>query len=162
VYAVEEQNGHLDLLVINKAPSTDLTEQINIAGFTPSGQAVVWQYGKAQDTAQSQTTDGQSSLANSTQALALTGSGFSYLFSQYSMPVLDLAPAASAGLPPGWSDDDVGGPAEAGSAADNAGTWTVSGGGTDIWNMSDQFNFAHESLAGDGSIVAQVTSLTNT
>jgi hypothetical protein len=92
-YAVREQNGHLDLLVINKNPSTDLTEQINIAGFTPSGQAVVWQYGKAQDTAQSQTTDGHSSLANSTQTLAVSGSSFSYLFPQYSMTVLDLAPA---------------------------------------------------------------------
>jgi hypothetical protein len=92
-YAVLEQNGHLDLLVINKNPSTDLTEQINIAGFTPSGQAVVWQYGKTQDTAQSQTTDGHSSLANWTQTLTVSGSSFNYFFPQYSMTVLDLAPA---------------------------------------------------------------------
>ena len=50
-----EANGHLDLLVINKNPDASLTEQFNLTGFTPSGQAQVWQYGEAQDYAQSQT-----------------------------------------------------------------------------------------------------------
>jgi hypothetical protein len=161
-YAVLEQNGHLGLLVVNKNASTDLTEQFNIAGFTPSGQATVWQYGKAQDTAQSQTTDGHSALANFTSTLTVSGSSFSYLFPQYSMTVLDLTPAASTGLPSGWSDADVGGPAKAGGASYSSGTWTVNGGGSDIWNASDHFNFASESLSGDGSIVARVSSLTNT
>src|SRR5207237_413180 len=34
-YAVREQNGHLDLLIINKNAGTDLTGQFNISGFTP-------------------------------------------------------------------------------------------------------------------------------
>ncbi len=38
--------------------------------------------------------------------------------------------------------------------------FTVSGGGTDIWNNDDQFRFAYKSLSGDGSITAKVESLT--
>jgi hypothetical protein len=158
-YAVKQQNGHLDLLIINKNVSTDLTGQFNINGFAPAAAATEWQYGKTQDTAQSQTTDGHASLATSTPTLSLDTGGFSFVVPAYSMTVLDLTPSS---LPAGWSDTDVGSPGKAGSASDNAGTWTVSGGGADIGGKSDQFNFAHESLAGDGSVVAEVTSLTNT
>jgi hypothetical protein len=98
-YAVKEANGHLDLLVINKNATTDLTGQFQISGFTPSGKAMFWQYGKAQDTAQSQSTDGHSALANFTLTLTLNGSAFSYTFSSYSMTVIDLAPA-TGGMSP--------------------------------------------------------------
>ena len=63
VYAVLEPNGHLDLLVINKSAAGALTGQFQFTGFSPPTLAQVWQYGEAQDTAQSQTTDGSSSLA---------------------------------------------------------------------------------------------------
>ena len=42
------------------------------------------------------------------------------------------------------------------------GSIQMSGGGTDIWNNSDQFRFAYKQLTGDGSIVAKVHSLANT
>ncbi len=93
VYAVHEAMGHLDLLVINKSAGSVLTGSFQITGFQPAGQAQVWQYGKAQDTAQSQTTDGHSALASFTSALSLTGSSFSYSFPAYSMTVLDLGTA---------------------------------------------------------------------
>ncbi len=64
VYAVQQQNGHLALLVINKSPAGDLTGQFGLTGFTPKHRAVVWQYGEAEDNAQSQTTDGRASLTN--------------------------------------------------------------------------------------------------
>ena len=89
-YAVLEPNGHLALMVINKSASGALTGQFQIAGFQPSGQANVWQYGQAQDTAQSQTADGHSALANFTASLSLNGASFSYSFPAYSMTVLDL------------------------------------------------------------------------
>ncbi len=38
--------------------------------------------------------------------------------------------------------------------------FTLSGGGTDIWNNDDQFRFVYKSLSGDGSITAKVESLT--
>jgi hypothetical protein len=40
-----------------------------------------------------------------------------------------------------------------------AGTITLSGDGTDIWNNSDQFTFAYKTLSGDGSITARVVSI---
>ena len=67
VYAVKESNGHLDLLVINTNPAASLTDQFNVTGFQPGSSAQVWQYGETQDTAQSQSTNGASALANSTR-----------------------------------------------------------------------------------------------
>jgi hypothetical protein len=95
-YAVKESNGHLDLLIINKSATTALTPLFKISGFQPSAQAQLWQYGEAQDTAQSQTTDGHSALANFTATLTLNGADFSYAFPAYSMTMIDLAPAAAA------------------------------------------------------------------
>jgi hypothetical protein len=90
----------------------------------------------------------------------------------------DLAHAASAAtataiadcwntaapLPAGWTAGDVGKPAKAGSTTYNAATktWTVRGGGADIFNNSDQFQFASKSVTGDKTVVARVTSLQNT
>jgi hypothetical protein len=92
-YAVLEANGHLELLVINKNPDADLNEQFTVQGFTPNDQAQVWQYGEAQDYAQSKTSDGSAALTNFTTTLALNGSSFNYTFPAYSMTVLDLTPA---------------------------------------------------------------------
>jgi hypothetical protein len=75
--------------------------------------------------------------------------------------LLPIAPSALAALPPGWSDADIGSPALAGSASFNNGLWTVTGGGSDIWNAADQFNLASTPFNGDGSITAQVISLQN-
>ena len=97
VYAVMESNGDLDLLVINTNPAAAITNQFDISGFQPDGQATVWQYGEAQDTAQKNSSSGTTALANSTTTLTLTGSDFSYTFPAYSMTVLDLA---LLGLPP--------------------------------------------------------------
>ena len=72
-----------------------LTGQFQLANFAPAAQANVWQYGEAQDTAQSQTTDGHSALANFTANLTVNGSTFSYSFPAYSMTVLDLGKASS-------------------------------------------------------------------
>jgi alpha-L-arabinofuranosidase len=93
-YAIKESNGHLDLLVINKSPSTTLTDQFNLTGFQPGGTAQVWQYGETQDTAQSHSATGASALSSSSANLNLSGDSFSYTFPAYSMTVLDLSPAA--------------------------------------------------------------------
>jgi beta-glucanase (GH16 family)/regulation of enolase protein 1 (concanavalin A-like superfamily) len=67
-------------------------------------------------------------------------------------------------LPAGWSDVDINAPGAAGSASFDlsTGTWTVSGGGADIWNAADQFHFARQTLIGNGSVVARVTAVANT
>ncbi len=78
--------------------------------------------------------------------------------------LLLLAPlsSAQAGLPPGWSDTDIGSPALAGSATATNGSWTVAGGGADIWDIADQCNFASQNFPADGSITALVTGVQNT
>ncbi len=100
-YGVMESNGHLDLLLINTNPAAALNEQFNLAGFQPSGQASFWQYGIAQDTAQSQSSNGSAALANLNTTLSLTGNSFAYTLPAYSMTVIDLTPAppALASLP---------------------------------------------------------------
>src|ERR1044072_2640894 len=72
-----------------------------------------------------------------------------------------LAKSAHASLPPGWSDVDIGSPGLAGSASFNAGLWTVTGGGSDIWGSADKFNFASTNFTGDGTMIVRVQSLQN-
>jgi hypothetical protein len=56
-----------------------------------------------------------------------------------------------------------GNPASVGSFVEGPiGTYTMTGSGADIWNQSDEFHYAYETLTGIGSIAAKVESLTNT
>jgi hypothetical protein len=50
----------------------------------------------------------------------------------------------------------------AGSQSLAGGSWTIQGGGTDIWSTSDQFHFVWQSLAADGGVSARVVSQSNT
>jgi N-acetylneuraminic acid mutarotase len=63
-----------------------------------------------------------------------------------------------------WTDLDIGSPAIPGGATVNAsnGAVTVHGGGADIWNQSDQFNFDYQTLTGNGTVITKVTAETNT
>ena len=97
VYAVKETNGHLDLMVINKNSTSSVADGFNITGFQPASQAQFWQYGQAEDTAQSHTSNGSASLTAFSGALSLTGSNFSYTFPAYSMTVIDLSPGMTTG-----------------------------------------------------------------
>ena len=93
-----ETDGDLALLVVNTNPAAAITDQISVAGFQPAGPAQIWQYGKTEDTAQSQSATGASALTSTSTNLALSGATFSYSFPAYSMTVLDLkqAPAIAA------------------------------------------------------------------
>jgi fibronectin type 3 domain-containing protein len=61
-----------------------------------------------------------------------------------------------------WADTDIGNPGLAGSASSSNGTFTVNGGGADIWGTSDAFHYVYQALSGDGTIVARVVSVQNT
>jgi regulation of enolase protein 1 (concanavalin A-like superfamily) len=76
--------------------------------------------------------------------------------------VLGLGSMASAQLPAGWSQTDIGGASPVGSASyDQAtGTWTVTGDGQDIWDTWDSFHFVFRRLKGDGMMTARVVSIT--
>ena len=69
---------------------------------------------------------------------------------------------AGASLPAPWRSDDVGNVGVSGSAAASSGTYTVKGAGADVWGTSDAFHFLSQSLNGDGTIVARVTSVEGT
>ena len=64
--------------------------------------------------------------------------------------------------PAGWTDQDIGSPGVPGGFSYGDGNWSVEGGGADIWNSSDQFNYASTNLTGDSVLIAQVTGVTNT
>jgi len=68
----------------------------------------------------------------------------------------------STALPSPWVSRDIGSSRPAGSATYSSGTFTIKGGGADIWGTSDQFHFAYRTLNGDGEIVARVGSLQQT
>ncbi len=70
--------------------------------------------------------------------------------------------AADSMLPAGWTDIDINAPAKKGSATFDGTTWTVAGGGADIYGKADQFNFANETVSGSQTILAKVTGITNT
>ncbi|MGH2410296.1 MAG: hypothetical protein ACRDGS_08025, partial [Chloroflexota bacterium] len=71
-------------------------------------------------------------------------------------------PTATGGsCPSGWSCNDIGNPALAGSQALSGSTWTIQGGGYDIWLTMDQFHYVWQPLAGDGSLSARATSQSN-
>ncbi len=58
--------------------------------------------------------------------------------------------AAAQGVPAPWTSADIGAPAIQGSTTGDGSTFTIVGAGTDIWNSSDQFQFAYQALTGDG------------
>lgn len=65
---------------------------------------------------------------------------------------------------PGWTDQDIGAPAVAGSADYDSpsDTTTINASGSDIYGTSDQFNFASTTMTGNGSILAYVNSISDT
>ncbi len=60
-----------------------------------------------------------------------------------------------------WLSQDIGNPSVAGQSTYSAGTFTVLGAGSDIWGVTDQFQFVYQPLTGDGEIVARVASVEN-
>ena len=64
--------------------------------------------------------------------------------------------------PAPWVDQDIGGPAVAGSTNYASGTFNVSGSGTDIWDASDQFHYVYQPLNGNGTVIARVAGVQNT
>lgn len=93
----------------------------------------------------------------------------SHNIGQYSTAAFDnvritaaAPPPPPAPLPSPWADGDVGSPAIAGSASYSNGVFTVNGAGADIYGTNDQFNYAYQPVNGNGTLIARVTSQSNT
>jgi hypothetical protein len=67
-------------------------------------------------------------------------------------------------LPTDWDSRDIGSVGQPGYSGydPDSGTFTIGGGGSDIWGTADQFRFAATPLTGDGSITVRVVSQDNT
>jgi outer membrane protein assembly factor BamB len=68
-------------------------------------------------------------------------------------------PGPELACPSGWSCGDIGAVAPAGGQSVSGSVWTVQGGGPDIWGTADAFHFAWQSLAANGTVSGQVTSI---
>jgi len=77
------------------------------------------------------------------------------------LSIMYFVPSVHAQLPAGWTSQDIGGPAAAGSAQYQAATetWTIKGDGTGIMGTSDQFRYVYKTLNGDGELAARVASI---
>ena len=77
-----------------------------------------------------------------------------------SIPDPTPAPASeSSQLPSGWGTSDIGAPSIPGGVEYVAGTFAVSGAGTDIWGTSDQFRYAYRAVSGDVDVIARVRAI---
>lgn len=61
-----------------------------------------------------------------------------------------------------WQTSDIGTSGLPGNALRSAGVYTVTGGGADIWDTTDNFRYVYQALTADGSITARVNSIQNT
>jgi hypothetical protein len=76
--------------------------------------------------------------------------------------VSSTAPTLSP-CPAGWTCADIGTPTPAGGQSlSTTGTWTIQGGGADIFGPADSFHFVWQTLVADGTIQARVSSQQNT
>jgi hypothetical protein len=77
-------------------------------------------------------------------------------------PVLPPPIPATASITSGFSDAEIGGASPVGGAAYSGGTWTVQGGGSEMWKASDSCHFTYKALTGNCAIIAKVESVQNT
>ncbi len=124
VYAVKRTNGTLTLLVINKSSSSNLTAAINLSGYLPYTNAIVYSYGIPQDTA-AETGLGSPDIAQT----SLTGvlNDFSVTFAPFSASVMVLSaadepPFTPTGLTASFSNAAV---SLTWNAADGAASYTI-------------------------------------
>jgi hypothetical protein len=75
---------------------------------------------------------------------------------------INVVQAKNNELPSGWHNENIGWLWTEGGVQVDGSKYRVTGSGSDIWALVDGFHYAYRSLTGDGEIVAQVNSLSNT
>jgi regulation of enolase protein 1 (concanavalin A-like superfamily) len=78
------------------------------------------------------------------------------------LSVTGSAPAPPTVCPSGWTCADVGAPIPAGSNYLVNGEWSILGGGKDIWGGKDEFRYTAQTVPGDATISAEITSQQDT
>ncbi|MEO5912767.1 MAG: DUF1349 domain-containing protein, partial [Luteolibacter sp.] len=77
-------------------------------------------------------------------------------------PAAVLTLPATTSITSGFSDVEIGGASPTGGASYSGGTWTVKGGGNDIWGKNDSCHFTYQAVTGDCAIIAKVESVETT
>ncbi len=95
VYAARRADGSLCLLAVNKSPTSTLSANVSLTGFTPQPAMTVYSYGIPQDEA-ARTGSGSPNVAVSSQSLP--GPAFTLSLSPYSATVLSITPAVAASI----------------------------------------------------------------
>jgi hypothetical protein len=108
------------------------------------------------------TTVGQETIAMSGTVLAGLAVSSHVVLQTATAKMDHVAVTPASTLDSAWQSADVGAVGIKGSASSSGGTFTVSGSGADIWNTADAFQFVHQTLTGDGQLVARVRSIENT
>lgn len=78
------------------------------------------------------------------------------------LTVTNSAPAPPTKCPANWTCADVGDPIPPGSNYLVNGVWSVLGGGKDIWGTNDEFHYTAETMPGDGTVSAEISSQSDT
>ena len=68
-------------------------------------------------------------------------------------------PPPPSSLPDPWKAQDIGAVGPAGSSSAAGGTFTVSGGGADVWGAADAFHYVWQPINGDTDVVARVATV---
>ena len=139
-YAIREQDGTVGLMVINKSLNSDLSGTFYFTGFTPNTSATYWQYGRAEDTAQSQSSNGSAALSTGIAPLLVDGSSFEYSFPSYSMTVIILSPGIPLTQPPQAPSNLIA--AELSSGRINL-SWTDNGNSETMFKIERSPNGSH-------------------
>jgi regulation of enolase protein 1 (concanavalin A-like superfamily) len=83
-------------------------------------------------------------------------------FHRHAVLLAALGCLATAPVRAAWTSQDIGTVAAAGHSSTDGTTFTVAGSGADVWGPADAFQFFAQPFAGDGSITARITGMTDT
>jgi hypothetical protein len=151
---------------VNSAASTTVTSGANLTYTYPAAWMMLTRVGNSLHAFVS--SDGITFYEVTNSTSGVTWSGMSSALSIGVFASSGSAANASADMTnfsigaSSYQDADIGAPGVAGSYAPTSTGYTVSGGGYDVWNNFDQFNFLSQSATGDGTLMTQVLSITNT
>jgi len=107
---------------------------------------------------QSYTVDIPGTVGGANAYIGFTGSTG---FNTANQKILNWSYQPTGAITTPWTAQDIGKPALAGSSGFTNGQFVITGGGSDIWNNADQFQYVSQPLSGDGTLVARVTSQTS-
>ena len=100
------------------------------------------------------------------QELPVNGDSFMFLKEtdpSAATPAAALPIPTTTSITSGFTDVEIGGASPTGGASYSGGTWTVQGGGSEMWGTTnDSCHFTYQAITGDCSIIAKVESVQNT